>query len=224
MLAMPHNKQALKTFCTTREAADMLGVSLRTAQQWAENGLLEAWKTDGGHRRITRQSVERLLLDPAVKIFPSSSVTKPAPQLSSLHTATASEPMSASEPLKILIVEDEANLRRLYEINLRSWAIKPDFSTAVDGYEALIRIGQNMPDLLITDLSMPGMDGFRMLYAICSMPELAGIKIVIVSGLDPEEIYKRGGVPEDIPILPKPIPFERLRSIAEETARLCKLP
>lgn len=213
---MPHNKQALKTFCTTREAADMLGVSLRTAQQWAENGLLEAWKTDGGHRRITRQSVERLLLDPAVKIFPSSSLHK----VENSHRPPVAA--TASEPLKILVVEDEANLRRLYEINLRSWSMKPDFNTAVDGYEALIRIGQNIPDLLITDLSMPGMDGFRMLYAICSMPELASIKIVIVSGLDPEEIYKRGGVPEDITILPKPIPFDRLRSIAEETVRLCK--
>ena len=62
---MARNERIQKTFCTTREAAQMLGVSLRTAQLWAESGLLEAWKTDGGHRRISRHSVERLLASPA---------------------------------------------------------------------------------------------------------------------------------------------------------------
>src|SRR5450830_1494157 len=48
-------------FCTTRPAADRIGVSHRTVQMWVENGSLQAWKTAGGHRRITNESVERLL-------------------------------------------------------------------------------------------------------------------------------------------------------------------
>ncbi|MCX7151170.1 MAG: response regulator [Proteobacteria bacterium] len=39
-----------KSFCTTREAARMLGISLSTAQLWVDSGLLQGWKTDGGHR------------------------------------------------------------------------------------------------------------------------------------------------------------------------------
>ncbi|MEI7841774.1 MAG: response regulator [Gallionellaceae bacterium] len=204
---MAHSKTNPKTFCTTSEAAEMLSVSLRTAQLWAESGLLEAWKTDGGHRRITRQSVEKLLASPSVRIFPAAESAE----------KLAVKPVEAASvsPLKILIVEDEANLRRLYEINLRRWPMKPDFATAVDGYEALVRIGRDQPDLLITDLNMLGMDGFRMLYAICSMPELAKIKIVIVSGLDQEEIARHGGVPEGVTILAKPIHFQRLADIAE---------
>lgn len=203
---MAHNQVAPKTFCTTREAAKILGISLRTAQLWSESGLLEAWKTDGGHRRITRASIERLLTDPSVRIFPDHRTL----------AATAATPPVGEEALKILVVEDDANLRRLYEINLRRWPNNPKITLAVDGFEALIRIGQRMPDLLIADLNMPGMDGFRMLYAICSMPELAHIKTVIVSGLDAAEISRNGGVPEGIEILPKPVPFDRLRAIAEE--------
>mgnify|MGYP000630290012 CR=1 FL=1 len=45
------------SFLTTREAAQVLGVSLRTTQLWVENGQLDAWKTEGGHRRISRASV-----------------------------------------------------------------------------------------------------------------------------------------------------------------------
>lgn len=47
-------------FLTTREAAQVLGVSLRTVQLWVDGGTLDAWKTVGGHRRVTKESVERL--------------------------------------------------------------------------------------------------------------------------------------------------------------------
>jgi excisionase family DNA binding protein len=50
-----------KTFCTTREAAALLGVSIGTVQLWVESDLLQAWKTAGGHRRVLRDSVDRLL-------------------------------------------------------------------------------------------------------------------------------------------------------------------
>lgn len=194
----------LKAFCTTSEAAEMLSISLRTAQLWVENGQLQAWKTEGGHRRISRASVERLLAQ-----SPRDSVKEVAGTTDTAHPA----------PLKVLVVEDDLYLRRLYEINLRHWAQPVNLSLAHDGYEALIHVGRDKPDLLITDLNMPGMDGFRMLYAICSMAELASIRIVIVSGLDPEEIKSRGGVPEHIRILSKPIPFDRLAAIATDVAQ-----
>jgi CheY-like chemotaxis protein len=113
------------------------------------------------------------------------------------------------------VVEDEAALRRIYEINLARWPMRPRVLTACDGYEALVRIGDVKPDLLITDLRMPGMDGFRMLKVLRDMPELDGMAIVVVSGLAPEEILGHGGVPAYIAVLPKPIPFDQLRAIAE---------
>jgi len=47
--------------CSTREAAERLGVSLRTIQLWVDAGVLQAWKTAGGHRRVSRESVEAFL-------------------------------------------------------------------------------------------------------------------------------------------------------------------
>ena len=205
---MARHNHVPKTFCTTREAAELLGVSLRTAQLWAESGLLEAWKTGGGHRRITRQSIERLLASPTVPGIPADA----NPQRRVDDAGRSAQPAS----FNVLVVEDDPDLRRLYEIKLRSWPMQPTISSAGDGYEALIRMGNVKPDLLIADLQMPGMDGFRMLQAIRSAPELARTAIVVVSGLDPEEIADRGGVPEGIPVLPKPVPFARLLAIAEQ--------
>ena len=204
---MTHHKQIPKSFCTTREAAELLGVSLRTAQLWAESGLLEAWKTDGGHRRITRASIERLLNTPSIK--------DASPDASLRRRADDQAPLAPPAPFNILVVEDDFTLRRLYEIKLRGWPMQPIVASAGDGYEALIRLGVLKPDLLIADLQMPGMDGFRMLRTIKTSPELTNVSIVVVSGLDAEDIARHGGVPDGIPVLPKPIPFDRLRAIAE---------
>ena len=46
---------------TTREAGKLLGVAVSTTQQWIENGLLPAWKTPGGHRRVRLSDVSALL-------------------------------------------------------------------------------------------------------------------------------------------------------------------
>ena len=45
----------------TREAAEALGICVRTAQLWVEQGRLRAWKTPGGHRRILRESVSNII-------------------------------------------------------------------------------------------------------------------------------------------------------------------
>ncbi|KAB2925208.1 MAG: response regulator [Dechloromonas sp.] len=200
---MIHSAAVQKTFCTTREAASILGISLRTAQLWVESGLLEAWKTEGGHRRISRQSIEKLLVSPPNR----QTMAEPEP-------AAMTRP--AGSRLSILVVEDEAALRRVYELTLARWPMQPRVSTAGDGYEALLRIGLARPDMVISDLRMPGMDGFRMLQALKEQPELADMTLVVVTGLHPEEIADQGGVPEGIPVLPKPIPFQRLLTIAEE--------
>lgn len=58
--------------CSPGEAAKILGVSPRTIQSWVDNGILTAWKTVGGHRRITLESVERLKKEGVVANRPAT--------------------------------------------------------------------------------------------------------------------------------------------------------
>ena len=46
--------------CTSRKAAELLGVTPRTVQLWADSGILQSWKTPGGHRRFSVSAIERL--------------------------------------------------------------------------------------------------------------------------------------------------------------------
>lgn len=54
----------VKDVLTTAKAAQLLGVSTRTAQIWVESGQLPSWKTPGGHRRIPREAVLDLIENP----------------------------------------------------------------------------------------------------------------------------------------------------------------
>jgi excisionase family DNA binding protein len=194
-----------KQFCTTREAAQILGISLKTAQLWCESGLLEAWRTEGGHRRIMRRSVEALL------------ATSDQP----LSTPRGRLPKGSTQKnrFQILVAEDDLLLQRVYAASLGNWAIKPEVTIANNGFEALLQIGHAAPDLLITDLNMPGVDGFQMIKTLRSMPGLSDMEIIVVTGLDPSEIGDNSGLPGGIQIFPKPVPFPKLEQVANELAR-----
>ena len=187
-------------YCTTREAAELLGVSLRTAQLWVENGQLEAWKTEGGHRRISRASVMRLREG----------------TLTATRSADSLAARPAMDRLKILIVEDDNILLKLYKSVLSSWKLPIDIITANNGIEGLILIGRDAPDMMITDLSMPGMDGFQLIRALAASTLRAGMEIVVVSGLDAADIEAKGGLPSDVRQFPKPVPFVELHAIASK--------
>ena len=200
--------QIQKSFCTTREAAEILGISLRTAQLWVESGQLEAWKTEGGHRRIARASIERLLANPP------SAAAAPAPAAADHAPAVAPD----QGAFQILVVEDQEDLLKLYRLNLDRWPMQPRLVTANNGFEALIKIGNERPDLMVADLFMPDFDGFMMLNTIRSVPEYSDMPIVVVTGLSAADIAAKGELPKDIPIFPKPIPFAQLQRVAEELA------
>jgi len=207
-----------KSFCTTREAAALLGVSVGTVQLWVETGLLQAWKTSGGHRRVLRDSIKSLLHKDSDGPSPAASASAVAALAPAIPVLTDDQaaPAALTRPLRVLVVEDDENLLRLYKVRLSAWPGAPVVSLADNGVTGLLMLGRSNPDLLITDLDMPGMDGFNMLRVLHQTPEMRNTTIVVVTGLDGDEVVRRGGVPEGVEVLSKPIPFGRLENIAAE--------
>ncbi len=176
-------------FLSTRQAAQRLGVSLGTVQNMVENGVLEAWKTAGGHRRIPAASVEAMLA-----------------RRRSL-TPSAQEP---SNQLDLLIAEDDSTLQTLYRATIEHWNLPIRLRIVDNGFEGLLQVGQCPPDVLIADLMMPGMDGFEMIRHLRSNNELSRMDIIVVSAIDKVEIQQKG-LPSDIIIFGKPIPFHEIK-------------
>jgi len=182
-----------KPVYTTRTAAHQLGVSLRTVQLWVDNGILQAWKTPGGHRRVTISSVKKLLQQSGTQVVH--------------HTDR-----DRDQGYVVLLIEDDADLLRFYQLTINSWGLPLNLVTAENGCEGLMRIGELQPDLIVTDLVMPGLDGFDMVHSLRANPLLSDTDVIVMTSMTRMEIDDRGGLPQDYSVLFKPVSFAQMRS------------
>lgn len=147
-----------KTF-TTYEIAKFCDVYPSTIINWIEEGKLKAHSTPGGHNRVTGADL--------LAFFKKFNMPVP-PELRAAK--------------KVLIVDDDAELRRCLE---RAFQRRPDAfqpESCETGTEALIRIGRDLPDLVVLDIVLPGMDGIEVCRILKSKPDTRAIKIIGISG------------------------------------------
>jgi CheY-like chemotaxis protein len=109
---------------------------------------------------------------------------------------------------RVLIVDDDPWILRMVSTLLekRGYAI----ATASDGEEGLMRADQIRPDLIITDVMMPKLDGWSLVRALRSRSELALVPVIFLTALGGEEDRIKGFRIGADDYLPKPFRFEEL--------------
>ena len=107
--------------------------------------------------------------------------------------------------LRVLLVEDDAVTRDMLRGYCSRSTMPVDCTAMSSGLEALIDIASIKPDVLITDLDMPGVDGFELLRTLRQNPQFNRMTTLVLSALKPEEIEARGGLPEGSIFMAKPI-------------------
>ena len=89
----------------------------------------------------------------------------------------------------ILIVEDEHTLRRLLEYRLgKHYRVR----TAANGEEALVRVADEAPDLIVSDIMMPRMDGFALQAALQEKKDTRAIPFIFLTAKADEQSRQRG--------------------------------
>ncbi len=86
---------------------------------------------------------------------------------------------------RLLIVDDEPNLLRAVAAVLRDEGF--EITTARNGRDALTMVAQTPPDLIVSDVRMPGMDGFELARRLRSVEHFALIPIVFLTAKDETE-------------------------------------
>jgi CheY-like chemotaxis protein len=119
------------------------------------------------------------------------------------------EPVDTTLNKRILIIDDETEIRNAIRRVLTKGGYVID--TATDGFQAGVKILRDKPNLITLDLSMPGLDGFDVLTFIRAQPEIADIKIVVISGLSDTELQKALLLGANA-VLPKPFDNTQLIS------------
>ncbi|MDP7420869.1 MAG: response regulator [bacterium] len=133
-------------------------------------GKLPAYRTPGGHRRILRKELLAFLKKYNMPIH---------------------EDLEERKKIKILVVDDDENVTRLVERSLRKSEEHYQVSSVRDGIEAMLKIGREIPDLLILDIFMPGMNGLEVCKKLNENPVFSGIKIIAISGQNIEQTRER---------------------------------
>jgi excisionase family DNA binding protein len=171
-------------YCGTTYAAKLLGLSVGTIQTLVEKNELQAWKTQGGHRRISMPSIR---------------------EFQRKHNMLTVQNTPSDNRLRVLLVEDDAVTREMLRGYCNRSVMPVDCTAMSSGLEALIDISSIKPDVLITDLDMPGVDGFELLRTLRQNSLFNRMTTLVLSALSPEEIESRGGLPEGTIFMAKPI-------------------
>ena len=176
---------------TTSQAAALLGVAPHTNQKWVDAGVLRAWKTVGGHRRVAANSVEAMLRD--------RDAMQPAP--------------AVKKKMSVMLVEDDADTAELLQAMIGQLWPQAHVRLARDGFSALLDAGKHPPDVLITDINLPGLDGVEMLRSLLLHPDTRQMRVVCVTHYAPFERERFGPFPQGVPVLRKPIQLDDLQRV-----------
>lgn len=153
--------QGSSRLLTTGEIARYCDVSTNAVKKWIRSSRLKAFRTPGGHFRVDSRDFKEFLIQHQMPVYDS---------------------FFELEPKKILIVDDEKEVRQALREVLQEVEASLEVDMAEDGYEALLKVGDIKPDLLILDLRMPRMDGYEACRRIKSNPETSSTRILAISG------------------------------------------
>lgn len=193
-------KRAMADHYTTLEVAKMLGMAVRSVQLMVDRNELEAWKTPGGHRRISRASVERWM---------STQGAERTAQLSSAPATPASGRAS-----KILLIEDSIHFQNLVGLIVQQHFPGVVLHVANDGITGLALYGQTQPDVLIVDILLPGIDGATLITTLRSHPQFSRSHLIVVTSLDEQQREPYAFALQGVKVIHKP------RLVAELPAAL----
>lgn len=154
---------------TTYQVSQFCRVRLPTVIKWINDGKLAAYKTPGGHRRIKKQDLVNFLKKYNMPI--SSDL--------------------AEDVKKILVVDDDPLVVRLLTTILKEGNSKYEVESANDGFSAGSKIMSLHPDLVVLDIKLPGIDGYRVCANIRDNKETSDIKILAITGFNSPDIKEK---------------------------------
>jgi len=118
----------------------------------------------------------------------------------------------------ILIVDDQPSNREVLAVLLRHHGHEP--IEAADGADALAKAGETQPDLIVTDILMPMMDGYEFVRTLRADARLHAIPVIFLSAhYHAQEAEHLGHIPGVARVLTKPIDPRRMLEAVEEALR-----
>lgn len=148
-------------YYTSHQVGGLLQVNPSSVVKWINDGLLHAFRTPGGHRRVAAAELVRFAQH---------------------HGMPVPNELQGLAVTKVVVADDESRWLSAFQRAARPYKGELDLHVADNGIDALILVGALKPDILILDLRMPGLDGFQVLERIRGNPGTRNMAVIVASG------------------------------------------
>jgi CheY-like chemotaxis protein len=163
---------------------------------------------------------------PAANLEPDSALPWDYAEWRRLQGAMLRLQSTARSTPRVLIVDDDPATRLLYALNLELEGLL--VLEAADGRSGLARALEELPDLVLTDVTMPGLDGFQLAEALREDPRTREIPFIFLSGETTDGHEARAHELGALAYLTKPVDVRALAALVADvfadSDRLTQLP
>ncbi|MBS1149982.1 MAG: DNA-binding response regulator [Myxococcaceae bacterium] len=184
----------MNSLFTTHDAGRILGIHPFTVGRWIDQGLLKAYRTAGGHRRVRGPELRKYLLEHDMPV---------PPELAS----------SGGTKLKLLVVDDEQLTLNALRRSFKPLAAEVDLTMTTSAVDALLLLADLRPDAMLIDINMPELDGFEVCRRVRAFKPLEDVKLVVMTALYRSDIVGSALRAGAIACLAKPIDVKEVLSL-----------
>jgi excisionase family DNA binding protein len=166
---MSRGRTPVKDTYSTHDVARICCVTPTTVIRWIEDGLIPAFKTVGGHRRVRREDLERVCQERGIPF------TVP----------------TGDEVGRLLVIDDEPVVLDLVRDVVKDLSHQFDVEVARDAFDAGRLVALFRPQLIFLDLMMPGVDGFEVCARLKRDTSTMHTEIIAITGYYTEANMER---------------------------------
>ena len=134
-----------------------------------------------------------------------------------MDASQASAGPAGGSSVKVLVIDDSNTIRRSAEIFLKQGGY--DVLLAEDGFDALSKVNDHLPDLIFCDILMPRLDGYQTCAIIKRNAKFAEVPVIMLSSKDGLFDKARGRMVGSQDYLTKPFTKDQLLAAVEQHRR-----
>lgn len=180
---------------TSSEVGELLHVNASSVKKWVDDGLLIAFRTPGGHRRIRPADLIRFL---------------------DAHAMPIPRDLQETGRRRLLIVDDDlAHLKALARAFKRH-SDQTDVVTTANGIDALVLVGSFQPHLVLLDIFMAGIDGLGVCRRLKANPDTRAINVIVMSGHATAAVRRQALEAGAIRCLGKPVDTAEIMNVLRQ--------
>lgn len=159
-----------ETLLTSHQVGELLQINPSSVVKWVNEGLLPAYRTPGGHRRIKTTDLLAFLRS---------------------HSMYIPQALMAVGPVRVLLIDDNTTFLTSFARAMRSHKQVLELQTASNAIEGLLLLGTMRPDAVLIDLHMPDLDGLEACQRIKANEATKSIEVVLYTGGPSAELEKK---------------------------------